>query len=290
MNEKWKDLLRNYVGYVAVFLISAFYVCMSFVEITETHKSVARILADGVVAFMVGVMINRVFETQGILNGERDGRVMSASRLHNEIVDRVIPQFDRLEAWCEQKNRETQVRVRRQYLSLCGERYEDYFDEDGLPKSFSSRPSRTLRGKAAEWKRRFRYNRAVTLPLTQLCAALLISDAGDARDPYYMGRSKREYVRQSSKADVVTKLLTAFLFGYYGVTLIHEFSAAALIWTLFQVGVFLAMGVLRMQSSQIYVTDEYRGRINKKIDVLQQFETDLKKEGIFDGKENEGAD
>lgn len=289
MSEKWKEILRSYVGYVAVFLISAFYVCMSFVEITETHKSVARIVADGVVAFMVGVMINRVFETQGILNGERDARVLRAASVHNELVDRIIPHFDRLEEWCERKNRETQARVRRQYLSLCGERYEDYFEADGAPKPFAARKVHTWRERHAEWLRRFRYNRAVGMPLTQLCAALLISDSGEARDPYYMGRSKREYVRQSSKTDVVTKILTAFLFGYYGVTLIREFSAAALIWTVFQVGVFLAMGVLRMQSSQIYVTDEYRGRINKKIDVLQQFETDLKREESLNGKE-EGAD
>ena len=51
------------------------------------------------------------------------------------------------------------------------------------------------------------------------------------------------------------------------------------------------MGILRMQSSELYVTDEYRGRVIKKIDVLEQFEIELKKEGIVYGDEkNERTD
>ncbi len=292
MSEKWRDLLRNYVGYLAVFLISAAYIAMAFVEITETHKSIARIIADGVMAFLVGITINRVFETQGILNGDRDERVLRTSLLHNEVVDRVSPYLDALEEWCEGRNADALMRARRQYLSLHGERYETYFEEDGSAKPFPSAETKTLHARWRELWRHFRYRRAVGMRLTRLSAGLLISDAGDPNDPYYMGRSKREYVAQSSKTDVLTKLLTAFLFGYYGVTLIADMSVATLIWTVFQVGVFLVMGVLRMQSSMIYVTDEYRGRIIKKIDVLQQFEIYLKQEGIKNGDENqnEGSD
>lgn len=291
MNEKWRDLLRNYVGYLAVFLICAVYVAMAFIELTETHKSIPRIIADGVVAFLVGITINRIFETQGILNGERDVRVMRTSNYHNQVVDRVTPYLDLLEEWCECKNGEALVRARRQYLSLHGERYETYFEADGTAKPFPSAQTKTLHARWRELWRHFRYRRAVGMRLTRLSAGLLISDAGDPNDPYYMGRSKREYVKESSKTDIFTKLLTALLFGYYGVTLIHDFSAANLIWTVFQVGVFLAMGVIRMQSSMIYVTDEYRGRIIKKIDVLQQFEIYLKQEGMIDDKQeqNEGS-
>lgn len=291
MNEKWRDLFRNYVGYLAIFLICAVYVAMAFVELTETHKSIPRIIADGVVAFLVGIMINRIFDTQGILNGDRDERVMCTSFLHNQVVDRVTPYLDLLETWCESRNAEALKRARRQYLSLHGERYEEYFDGEGAPRPFIVREGKRWREKRAELWRHFRYRRAVGMRLTRLSAGLLISDAGDPNDPYYMGRSKREYIKESSKTDAFTKLLTAFLFGYYGVTLIHDFSAATLIWTVFQVGVFLVMGVLRMQSSMIYVTDEYRGRIIKKIDVLQQFEIYLKQEGIIDGEQeqNEGS-
>ena len=112
---------------------------------------------------------------------------------------------------------------------------------------------------------------AAGLHLTRLSAGLLISDAGDPADPYRMGRSKREYRRESGRGDVLSKLLTALLFGCYGVSLLQSFSVAELVWTLLQLGLFLTMGSIRMERSYLYVVDEYRGRMQKKGDVLTMF-------------------
>ena len=116
------------------------------------------------------------------------------------------------------------------------------------------------------------------MKLTQITAGLLISDAGEADDPYAMGRSKPEYIKAATKKDIVVKSLTALLFGYYGVSLITDFSWANLIWMVLQAGILICMGVFSMQTSIIYVTDEYRGRIIKKIDLLEQFEISIKEE------------
>ena len=47
---------------------------------------------------------------------------------------------------------------------------------------------------------------------------------------------------------------------------------------------FLVMGAIKMQQSTLFVTDEYRGRIIKKIDVLQLFEISMKQEEKTDGE------
>jgi len=39
-----------------------------------------------------------------------------------------------------------------------------------------------------------------------------------------------------------------------------------------QVGLFLVMGVIKMYQAYTFITDEFRGRIIKKIDNLQKFE------------------
>jgi hypothetical protein len=279
MGDKLKDFMRGYIGYLAVTLICAAYVATAFVQIEETGKTVERIVADGMLYFVLGILINRIFDAQGLMIGSRDPRVFETMKLHNTIVDRIYPFMNRLDDWCENKNNTALKRVRRNYLSRHGMRYTDYFDEDGTAKDFAFKEKHeTFRVKIREHLRYRRYRHAAKMKITQISAGLLISDAGEADDPFSMGRSKPEYIKATTKKDIVVKSLTAFLFGYFGVSLITDFDWANLIWMGLQAGMLIGMGVFSMQTSIIYVTDEYRGRIIKKIDLLEQFETSIKEE------------
>lgn len=284
MSDKLKELLRNYMGYLAVAFVSLSYIATSFVIFEGNAKDPAQIVADGVVAFVLGILMNRIFEVQGIANGERDERVAEAVRRHGQSVEGVGAFLDVLEEWCEMKNTDATCRARRKYLSMHAMRYEDYFDADGAPKPFVRHTVHTRGERWRELVRAWHFRHAVRLKLTRLSAGGLMSDAEDSGDPYYMGRSKPEYLAASTKRDLLTKLLTAVTFGYYSVELIRDFDPAYLIWTVFQVGVFLAMGVIKMQQSTLYITDEYRTRMIKKADVLQQFEIYLRREKGENGK------
>ena len=278
MNDRVKKLLRSYMGYMAVFVVCAAYISTAFVTIDQSGKSVARIIADGTMSFLAGVLINNIFTTQGIMNGSKEPQVLATDKLHNETVTRIYPFMDRLEDWCDQKNVEALRRARTQYLSRVGMRYSDYFDKDGFPKDFIHKDPQKLREKWAEYIRYQRYRHAIGMKITRISAGILISDTGDADDTYFMGRSKPKYLNVTARADVRTKLLTATVFGYYSASLIADFSVAAVIWILLQVCFFIAMGVIKLQQSVVYVTDEYRGRMIKKIDVLEQFEISMKQE------------
>lgn len=282
--EKIKDAFRSNFGYIAVVLVSVAYIATSFLTITESGKTIPRIIADGVLAFIVGVLINRMFETQGIINGDADDRVKTAVTRHASMVETVAPNLDELDDWCEKKNTEALARARRTYLSRNGMRYKDYFGADGLPLDFIPQPCQSSKEKKAEYLRRKHFEHAVNIRLTKLSAGLLISDTGDPNDPYFLGRSKKEYGEQSARKDVVSKIVLAFLFGYYGVALLQSFSVANLIWTILQLSVFLLMGALKMEQSYLYVTDEYRSRVNKKTDILIMFNVCLKKGEKKDGE------
>ena len=119
------------------------------------------------------------------------------------------------------------------------------------------------------------------MKLTPLSAGELTSEGTRATDPYNFGRTKEQYHRQVSLRDVVSKIGTALIFGYYSASLIENFSYAALIWNVLQVAIFILVGIIRMNSSEMFITDEYRGRIVKKINILEMFknqmQTDKKK-------------
>ena len=209
-----------------------------------------------------------------MMNGDRDERVQNTVKLHGEMVIRISPYIEQLDDWCEMKNREALKIQRTKILASAGMKYDEYFDDDGVAKNFMP-DAEKLKNKLtrADERRRIRcYRKALKLKLTPLTASTLTSEGGRKQDPYFLGRTKAQYETRTGIMDIFSKVGTACIFGYYGVSLVQNFSYAALIWTSLQVAIFLAMGVIKMYRSYMFVTDEYRGRIVKKIDNLQKFE------------------
>ncbi len=276
--ERIKDAFRSNLGYIAVILVSVAFVARAFLTVSTTGKSIPQIIAEGILTFVVGILINRMFETQGVINGDADPRVLDSIERHTGMVDAVASNLDELDAWCELKNAEALARARRTYLSRYGMRYKDYFTEDGMTLAFVPMGCKKLKERYAEFWRKHRFQHAANIKITKLSAGLLISDTGDPNDPYFLGRSKQEYREQSARHDVWSKIIIAAFFGYYGVSLLTSFSLANLIWTVLQLTVFLLMGALKMEQSYMFVTDEYRSRVDKKSDILQMFDASLRKE------------
>nr|DAL67678.1 MAG TPA: hypothetical protein [Caudoviricetes sp.] len=290
MGEKVKDFFKKNFGYVVVGLVSAIYIATSVITMGKTGKTFGEIMADGAIVLFLGVFINRVFDLQGMMNGDREERVQETIRLHGEAVVRVSPYLDRLDKWCEEKNREALKMQRTKILASEGLRYDDYFDDKGGVKPYvvdkEKLKDKYLRGDEIKRLRCFR--RALRLKLTPLTASGLTSEGGKKQDPYYLGRTKTQYERETTISDVVTKIIIACLFGYYGAELVQDFSYADLIWKVLQIGIFFIAGVIKMYQSYMFVVDEYRGRIIKKIDNLQKFEnyihseinTEVKEDGV----------
>lgn len=290
MGEKARDFLKKNIGYMVVGLVSAIYIATSVITMGKTGKTFGEIMADGAVVLFLGVFANRIFDLQGMMNGDREERVQETIRLHGEAVVRVSPYLDRLDKWCEEKNEEALKMQRTKILASEGMRYDDYFDEKGGAKLFVVNKDRLkdkfLRGDEIKRLRCFR--KALRLKLTPLTASGLTSEGGKKQDPYYLGRTKSQYERGATISDVITKVIIACLFGYYGAELVQDFSYADLIWKALQIGIFFITGVIKMYQSYMFVVDEYRGRIIKKIDNLQKFEnyihseinTEVKEDGV----------
>ncbi|MCX4363437.1 MAG: hypothetical protein OSJ74_08665 [Clostridia bacterium] len=273
MNEKIRDFFKQNIGYFIVALVSIVYIATAFITVDETGKTIGEIIADTAVVFFLGLFINRVFDLQGMMNGDRDERVQMAIVTHGETVVKISPYIDRLDEWCKLKNEENLKVQRTRVLASEGMRYEDYFDEDGSAKDFKpdeeKLKNKTLRNTE---KARIRcFKKALHLKLTPITAGALTSEGGKKQDPYNFGRTKGQYETQTSVRDIITKICIAGIFGYYGVRLIQDFNYATLIWNGLQVAIFLIMGCIKMYNSFMFVTGEYRTRIVNKTNNLEMF-------------------
>lgn len=266
--ERAKRFFMRNLAYFVVALVSVVYVATSFINIDKTGKTVTQILADGSIVFLLGVFVDRLFELQGLQNGEMDERVMRTVMLHEDTVNKVVTDIDELDDWCEMENRRNYKLQRQKILARAGLKYDDCFDEDGVSKPLVVKHTATKR---EQLKQKRVYEYAVKLKLTYLNAGDLTSDGGKKEDPFYFGKTKVQYGFRSNMKDVFSKIITVVLFGYYGATLITDFNYADLIWKCLQIALFFMMGVVKMIQAYMFMTGEYRSRIIKKIDILQKF-------------------
>ena len=115
------------------------------------------------------------------------------------------------------------------------------------------------------------YRRALRVKVKPLVSSNLTSDGVKANEPFDFGKSKREFTAQRSAGDVLVKLIMAVLFGYFGVSLASEVNVASVIWNGLQIVLYITGGVIQMYNSFMWVVDDYRGSVVKKIDYLQKF-------------------
>jgi hypothetical protein len=102
--------------------------------------------------------------------------------------------------------------------------------------------------------------------------------SGQIDDPYNFGQSTIDHETKGGRIGLITKAGTMFIIGYWGVELIQNFNYETLILRAVQIALSLAMGVIRYYRTYMYVTEEHRGKIIKKIDCLQMFEATMKRE------------
>ena len=252
-------------GYFVVVLISLVYVASSLINISKTGKSVYEIIASGVLSLIVGIMINGVFRSIGIRKGDEDERTVATNSLHAKAVDEISPYIDKLDEFCERENMRAIREIRTRILAKEGMKYSDYFDSDGGALENAKCKMQNAKSKKKA------YYKALRVKVKPLVSSNLTSDGVKADDPFDFGRSKKEFTSQKNTSDMIIKLLMAVIFGYFGVSLASEVNVASIIWNALQIVLYVTGGVIQMYSSYMWVVDDYRGCVIKKIDYLQKF-------------------
>lgn len=309
--DSLRQNLQNGFGYVTIIILSVVYLATSFVTLYPSGKTPQEIMIDGFAYAAISLAIDRLLAMQGSQNGERDDRVVATVAAHGRAVESVAGWFDRLDDWCARESATALAKRRAAILSKEGLKYDLYFNAAGEAKGYTraEMPQKYEGGfddifpvaykkfkLRHAWEREQRqreecYKRAVRCSITPLTPGSLTGFVGKVDDPYDFGGSTVEHEGKGSIISIISKIATMLFVGYIGVELIDDFSYETLILRSLQISLSLAMGVIRYYRSYMYVTEEYRGKIIKKIDCLQMFEAAMKREGVSyeHDKENDDA-
>ena len=302
--NSFTEMFYKNAGYIVVVLISIVYVASSLINISKSGKSVYEIIGAGVLSLIVGIMINGVFRSMGVRRGDEDERTVATNALHAKTVDEISPHIDKLDDFCERENKRALKEIRTRILAHEGMKYGDYFDSDGnaienakckmqnaklttipspsgdtspqrepRPSQLGSGSPNTVGAKRALKAKKKAYFKALRVKVKPLVSSNLTSDGVKASDPFDFGKSKKEYTAQRSASDAAIKIIMAVIFGYFGVSLASEINVASIIWNALQIVLYVTGGVIQMYSSYMWVVDDYRGSVIKKIDCLQKFKS-----------------
>lgn len=290
--ESIRKFFLDNTGYIAVAFIAIAYIATSMITLGETGKTIAKIIGDGVAAFLVGVLITRSFSLQGIVRGNNDARVIKAREMHSEQIFKVEAYIDKLDDWCDKKTATALRRERTKILAVNSMRYIDFFDEDGVakpytPLSLGEGARATREYKKREKRREACYRRAVDISITPLSASVLTGGKYKAEDPYNFGQDIDDYEKANMKRDVISKLLIGLVFGYYVVELLSGISVADTLWKVFQLCIFCGGGAIQMMRSFMYMTDRYCKRLLQLTGRLREFEAAYACGNINTDKEEE---
>lgn len=293
--DKLKNGIINSLGFIIVIVAVAVYMARSFVTIGETGKSVGEIIADGTFALLFGWAIRYLLGYQGILSGMQNRIVLDTIARHGQTVAKVEPYSPFLQSFCDKQNAELRIRKRRVILSTVLLHYEDVFCDDPNrlqqiiadklrkfdtdiktidTKDFNSwlrrkRLQRTKRHERANIMRQVRKANNVTF--MELSQNVLSTDGANGENPFSFPIPIGRHMARRGASSLVTALVFAIVFGYYGYNIVSNPSWANVIGGLIQIGTFLCTGTIQFMREYLYITDTYRKGIVRKIDLLEQF-------------------
>lgn len=261
-NSFVENFYKN-AGYYCVGLISAIYIASSLILISKTGKTVYEIIGTGFISLVVGSLINGCLRNVGISRGESDERLIEALNRHSSTVEEITPSFDLLDEFCDNENMIAIKKIRMKILAGAGLKYDECFDENGVCKEvdFSNKSKKAKQV----------YEKAVKLKIKELTPDTLTNDGNNNSNPFDFGKTKSGYNKEKSFGDILVRIFMALIFGYFGVTLVSEINFATLIWNTLQIVMYLTSGIVSMYSTYMWIVNDYRQGIIKKIDYLKKF-------------------
>jgi len=126
-------LKNNFIYFIIVFA------CLSRISygmynIEKSGATIIEIIGSGLIIFILGTLIAKLFSLQGMLTGDRNDGVVKTNNKHAEIVDEVDPHMNHLDGWCEYKSKKGLELVRKRILNEAGLSYTDCFNENETAK------------------------------------------------------------------------------------------------------------------------------------------------------------
>jgi hypothetical protein len=291
--KKFKDFLKGNIFYIVIAFSAVIYLLTGLITLKGGEKTIAQILSDSFVYFVMAILISRMFEQQGLINGEASEVYIGTLSSYKSRVLTINPFINRLDKWCEKDNINSLKITRTQILSRAGLSYDECFCSDGKARDvyfkieeIADAKEKTPKQIKAEIKNKrniarvknVTFRKAVNAKITLLSSIMLTSSADKRNARDILGMTRRKFVAFSSAKDFIIKIFTIGIFGYFVIDLIQDFTWGKLIEPLIMIFFVISSGTVKMFLAERFVREDEVSVLNLKSMCLTRFENDTKRE------------
>lgn len=262
--DKTIAFFRKHVYNILLFIIAVAFLFKDVVEIKQSGKTVPEIIASAFISFAIGTAFNIILGKKGILAGKSTTVYIDAITRYGQEINKTDDYIDKLDEFCEKKNEQRIKLAQLKILRMERIRYEDF-------------ASKTMNEVCVTRQQKKCWRRATKVKIQYLTPDNLLSETDDRYEKGKKELTLNEYEKRQNTQDAITKMAFAFIFGYYGVVFVG--NRENIIWGALQIGIWLLMAILKYIQNYSYVTDVYKAKLHRKINLLIEFNTAHRKGG-----------
>lgn len=256
---KVQQWFKDNISILTIFLIALLYVFYGIVTIDKTGKTIQEIIVDGVLSFVMGLLIKTLLSNQGLSNGERCKTFLETKAYYSSVLDEISPYSQYLSAFCDKENAETLRKGQADILTSNALKYKDLENDTFNYEKLTKKQIRAIK-------------RARNFKINRISETILLSDLeSNVSHGEKLDINKRSYSRENITTTVITMCATAIIFGYYGIDPNKGFNWNGAIWNLVQMAIYIGFGVTQYFKGYTFMTDKYRNILKRKSTLLEKF-------------------
>ena len=277
--EKVISFFKNNLDNIIVLAICIIYVLYGAFNIEETNKTIGSIIATGSLSAIVGFSIKTIRTKGGILAGLNSPKFLAKTNLYGQTKENVSDCIEEIPNYCIYKNKRNLLEKQKEYLSLHAMSY-DLFSKGIYDKQVKELISQNKKEEAKELKLILKKCRSIKV--FQLEPTLLTNAYDNScRDEVIMQHSIKGFEKKKISGDFFISLIFIVIFGCFSLG-IGKFNLSNIIWTSLQIALYLILGQIKYADAYRFVTEDLRGKIDKVISLLEEFQNLRRKvPGIF---------
>lgn len=292
MEQSYRELIKSCLFYILIAVSAVAFVFTGLIVFKGGQKTINQIISDSFIYFIMGILISRLFEQQGMLNGKTSQVYLMAQKTYNERVSSAYKHVNELRKWCEEDNARVVKIERTHILSRVGLKYDDCFFADGTVKEvyfeLVKKKRKATKEEKAEYKyKKFivkqknkAYKKALNYTITKLTEHILMNNSTREKPNETLNINKNKYLALSSAKDVISKLVLTVIFGYFVYDVVQEVTWQQVIYKFIMVIVLIITGAVKMVAAERFVEEDLSNVFDYKTSCLTRFENDMKEQSI----------
>lgn len=259
IQTKLTRFIQKNIFDIAIVVICLARIVFGLAEIQKTGKTVAGIIADGAITLVFSVILSRLLEGKGLIAGEKATAYQDALERYRVKRDEAGQWIGKLDDWCHAYTEEHYAAKIRTLLLPLGLTYEQYVNNEYDESQFTDEQKK-------------HYAKLKKAKVQRITTATLMSGELESDvEIDYEKATKKEYVKRSTKSDLLSKIILSVVFGYFTLPPITQWNWAGAVWALLHTSLILGLSIVKYFNAYNFVNEDLRAKLIDKTHKLNLF-------------------